>query len=341
MAEPVITFGIVNYNGDTTLVPVIESLLKQRGVKVAEILLADNQSTDRSVEVVSKAFPTQVRIIPIGFNRGPNPARNRLLREASSDWVVIMDNDIVLAPDYASRLATVFDAHPEAGAATGQIRLYDRPDTIQYNGAFIHYAGEVVANRRYGSEPVPVTTVSAGAALIHRPKAAACFYFDEDFLFGWEDGDLTFRMTIAGYPCYAVSNAICYHMRDSRGMKWVRYQVRNRWWFIFKHYSASTILLAFPGILFYQLCAGAFCAMKGRGLDFLRGTWDSITSLGTTLRKRREILKIKTRRDRDTLSGGPIELPGQVHDKRAVMAIGRAVNGVLSLYWKLIRPLMR
>jgi GT2 family glycosyltransferase len=336
-----ITFGIINYNGAATLVPVIEHLLLQKDIARAEILLVDNASTDASVPRVRERFGDGVRIIALPDNRGPNPARNRALREATTDLVLILDNDILCAPDYAARLAAVFDSHPTAGAVTGQIRFHAEPERIQYNGANLHYAGEVVVNRASHAQPFVVATVSAGATLLRRKVAFDLGAFDEDLMFGWEDGDLTFRLTICGHPCYAVSQAVCWHMSAGRGAKWVRLQVRNRWRFLLTNYDTRTLWLALPGILFYQGCAGIFFALKGQGGAFLGGCADAWRSWPALHAKRQFVLEHKCVPDRATLTGGTLELPGAVQEKKMLRLFGLLLSGLLHGWWLLIRPFLK
>lgn len=336
-----ITFGIINYNGAATLPPVLERLLAQEGVESAEILLVDNASPDGSAQMVRERFPGRVRVIDMGDNRGPNPARNRALREAQTDLVLLLDNDILFAPDYAARLAAVFDAHPEAGAVTGQIRFHAEPERIQYNGADIHYAGEVVVNRTVFPAPFVVGTVSAGAALFNRRIALDLGAYDEDLMFGWEDGDLTFRMTVCGHPCFAVSQAVCWHMSAGRSTKWIRLQVRNRWRFLMTHYDTRTFWLALPGILLYQLCAGFFFALKGQGGAFLGGCWDAARSRSKIRAKQLFVMEHKRLPDRQSLTGGNLELPGAVQEKKALALFGKILSGLLHGWWLIIRPLLR
>ena len=336
-----VTFGIINYNGAATLPPVIEHLLAQTGIEIAEILLVDNASPDGSSQQMRERFGNRIRVIAMGDNRGPNPARNRALREAQTDLVMLLDNDILFAPDYTARLAAVFDAHPEAGAVTGQIRFHAEPEKIQYNGADIHYAGEVIVNRAVKPEPFVVATVSAGATLLDRRAALDLGAYDEALMFGWVDGDLSFRMTVCGRPCYAVSQAVCWHMSAGRSTKWVRLQVRNRWRFLMTHYDTRTFWLALPGILLYPACAGFFFALKGHGGAFLGGCWDAMRSRSAIREKQKFVAEHKRVPDRISLSGGAFELPGAVQEKKALALFGKILSGLLHGWWVIIRPLLR
>lgn len=339
-SEKYVSVAIINYNGRATLPAAIKSILAQKNIRLTDIRLLDNNSSDGSAEFVRSEFPA-VAVKKLAANRGPNPARNEGLRLALSDYVLVMDNDIVLAPDYAAGLLKAHELDSAAGAVTGQIRFYDHPDTVQYNGTYIHYAGEIMLNREESPDPLRVGCVSAGAVLLDRRKVFQVGGFDEDFFIGWEDGDLTFRLSLAGYPCYAVSKAVCFHIRRERNQKWVRYQTRNRWWFIGKNYDARTFFLALPAIVLLQLCAGLFFLFKGRFGAFCRGTLDVLSSLPDIRRKRKAVQSVKKTGDAFLLRGDRIDLPGGLEES----GLGRLINAVFSLgfriYWILIRPFLK
>lgn len=330
---------IANFNGKDTLQATLESVLAQDYPHIREIILVDNRSTDGSVDFVKERFPS-VRILETIANRGPSIARNLGLNETQSGLVLLMDNDIVLSKDYVGKVADVFDAFPSAGAAGGQIRIHEEPDKVQYRGVDIHYAGAAVQSEAGNSEIVRVGALSAGAMLVDREKALAVGAFDEDFIFGWEDGDFSFRLVIAGFPCYVTLQAVAHHLKKQRGLKWVRYQVRNRWWFILKNYDTRTILLALPAILFYQCCIAGLCLIRGRFLDFLAGSVDVVRSLPDILKKRKAVMQMKTVRDSEILCGRYIDMLGDSGNSLPVRIGSRVANSVLSAYWKIIKPLI-
>ncbi len=335
-----LSVAVINFNGATSLIPALKSVYALEGVRLATVMVVDNASTDDSVAVVKQHFP-EVQVCCLPENRGPNPARNTGLRRAATDLVLIMDNDIVLAADYIMRLAEVFRKRPATGAASGQIRIHDEPGTVQYNGIDIHYAGEIAARPLEARDTVRVSCVSAGAALFNRSHTLGAGGFDEDFFIGWEDGDLTFRLSLAGYPCYMVSGAVAYHMRRQRGMKWVRYQTRNRWWFMMKNYDLRTFLLALPAIVFFQFCAGLFLLLKGQGRAFLQGTVEAWADLPAIWRKRRTVQRLKKVPDTALLRGDRFDLPGGLSSSQAGRVINAVLNKLFFGYWLCIRLLLR
>jgi GT2 family glycosyltransferase len=174
--------------------------------------------------------------------------------------------------------------------------------------------------------------------LIDRRKAFKIGLFDEDFVFGWEDGDFTFRMTLAGYPCLAVSRAHVYHRTETKGIRWIRYQVRNRWWFILKNYNFRTLIVTLPAILIYQFFTFGFFLIKGKGFEYLRGILDVIWSLPKVFIKHRQVMKIKRAKDKDVLLGKGMDMIGDAGSIFMVRFLTRLLNGFFSIYWFFTRP---
>jgi hypothetical protein len=107
------------------------------------------------------------------------------------------------------------------------------------------------------------------------------------------------------------------------------------------HLDARTFWLALPGILLYQFCAGFFFALKGQGGAFLAGCWDALRSRGAIREKKNFVRTHKRVPDRQSLTGGNLELPGAVQEKKALALVGKILSGLLHGWWLLIRPLLR
>jgi GT2 family glycosyltransferase len=340
VSVPEVSIVIANHNGADALMLTIPSLLNQTGIVCREILLVDNQSTDGSESRVAAAFPS-VRIIQTGSNRGPNVARQMGLDQATAPLVLIMDNDLVLAPEYISRLARVFAEYPESGAVSGKIRYYHQPDQVQYNGVDIHYVGEVRLHDPSATGTRRCTTVSAGAMLVRREVVQRLGGFDSDYVFGWEDGDLAFRMSLAGHPCWVVSEANAFHQSRVRGLKWVQMQVRNRWWFLRKNYQPRTFWLALPAILLFQVSVGILLASKGHGRDFLAGTLQGWRNSRVLAEKRKSVQRWRRVSDRDLLCGDRFLLPPDMKRNVLLRGLTTLLFAVFSVYWMAIRLFLR
>jgi len=327
---------ITNYNGSHALELTIASLMVQQGVTIREIMLVDNQSTDDSIELTRRKFPSVI-ILSTGSNNGPNPARNLGLRKAISEFVLIMDNDLVLSPDYCSRLTGLMASRPDAGAASGKIRYHKYPDVVQYNGIDIHYVGEVRLSDPAARGTRVFSCVSAGAMLVRKSAVERVGWFDEDYVFGWEDGDLAFRLSLSGHPCWMDSDANAYHQSIKRGLKWIRYQTRNRWWFIRKNYDCRTFYLSLPAVLLFQGMAGLVMISKGQGKAFLCGTMDGWRSGQLLKKKHAATQSLRVVSDRDLLCGDKLTLPAGLNRSVVGKFIGSLVCLIFRIYWNVIR----
>lgn len=110
--QPDVSFIIAAYNAEASIAQAIESALAQQGVSV-EIVVVDDRSSDRTLEVATN-FPTErVRVIALDCNRGPGGARNAGLEAAKGRWVAVLDSDDAMRPD---RLRRMIDRAERAGA---------------------------------------------------------------------------------------------------------------------------------------------------------------------------------------------------------------------------------
>jgi len=335
-----VTVGIINYNGEAVLSDTLKSVLKQDYPNIDKIILADNASTDESVQLVRNRFP-QVEIIQMSENRGPNPARNAVIKASKTDYILLMDNDITLASNVVTQLAEALQKYPNAGIAGAQIRYAKDPEKIQYNAANIHYAGGAISNKFPFSDPVIVGAVPAGTLLIHRERALEIGLWDEDYFYGWADGDFAFRMTISGFPCIHVAGARVFHAKEKAGLSWVRLQVRNRWWFMLKTYHWRTLFFLFPAILVNQLAILGFLTLKGKMPDFIIGSLNVWRTLPLVLRKRKSVQRLKTVTDKHVLSGKPMDMMGAVNPSLPIRFANGLFNGFFVIYWALVRRLIK
>ncbi len=335
-----VTVAVINFNGEAVLADTLTSIQNLEYGGVSRILVMDNGSTDSSRDLIQRDFP-DVQMMELGENLGPCTARNRAMESADTDWILFVDNDVRVAPDVLQKMFETVDDFPDAGIVSAQVRYADEPDRIQYNGAHIHFAGGAIQNKLTWEKPVQVAAVPGTTILVHREKALAISGFDDDFFFGWEDGDFSFRMTLAGYPTLVAPQALVYHRKGTRGLHWVDFQIRNRWWFILKSYNAWTLLICMPAILIYQLAFFVFLTLKGHFGDYLKGTWSVMRSLPSLLKKRRDFLRVKKLKDRQVLRGGAIDLMGDVDAGGMIKVASGILNIFFKFYWGFAKWLIR
>jgi len=334
-----VTIGIVNFNGQDTLPETLNSI-QSLDYCTPDVVLVDNDSSDGSREWAQKHYPN-VRCIRLYTNRGPAAARNIILREAKTDYVLMIDNDIVLEPLSLTRLVEVMRRLPSAGVCHPEIHDTVYPDARHYNGGYIHYLCALVPREDQQSNrpSYEILDVVSGAALLVRRKVVLEIGgFDEDYFFNWEDGDCISRITLAGYSCVNVPHAIAHHHGNASRVPRVFYQTRNRWFFILKLYSYRTLVLAAPMLLIFELSQALFLTMKGEGKNYWKGNLAVLHQLPSILRKRRAFHKLKVMRDRDWLRGGYLYVPDELVKGKILRAVQKMYCNIFDLYWRIIQP---
>uniref|UniRef100_A0A7C4RN62 Glycosyltransferase family 2 protein n=1 Tax=Desulfatirhabdium butyrativorans TaxID=340467 RepID=A0A7C4RN62_9BACT len=344
-SKKLLSVGIVNFNGMETIDSVIASIRSQ-DVRIDRLLVVDNASTDGSREWIVKHHP-EIDVIALPENRGPAAARNRLLQEARSPWLLLLDNDIVLEPDACRKMVHIFQAHPDIVLCHPEIRDDADPLAYHYNGGWIHYLGAFISRKK--PEPFPsrpefetFDTVSGAAMLVRRQDALDVGGFDEDYVFNWEDGDFCIRLTLSGGKCVNVPEAVAHHRGKSRGMAKIYYQARNRWMFLLKFFEWPTLLLSLPMLAFFEAAQLGFVCLKGAGGDYLRGLRDVIRMLPLLLQKRKAFFPWKCRRDAEWLRSGEMFVSGNLKASRTVVRSMAVMNRIFDLWWKtIVRPCLK
>ncbi|QDU66694.1 glycosyltransferase family 2 protein [Engelhardtia mirabilis] len=346
---------VCNFNGETYLAACLDALLAM-GEELDEILVVDNGSTDRSIEILERDYPS-VDVLALGVNGGPGTARNAGMRAARNRWVLAVDNDAVLEPDVLAKLRAALEADHAAVLAQPRSLVHSDPSTVHYDGASFHYVGLFTLRNFWrplaqaeGHGTVPVDGLVSICALIDRDIALDQGGYDEDFFILFEDFDLSLRLRIAGHRILSVEDAIVLHNAGTPGISFRNeqyprrrafYHSRNRWILLIKNHGWWTLLLSSPGILVYELAWLVFVLRSGHLGVHLRGKWVFVRDLPTTLRKRRRIQSGRRTRDRDLLVGGPLTLSPQLVAKPVAARLAGLLDGVLRLWWALVQPLVR
>jgi len=110
--QPDVSFVIAAYNAEACISQAIESALAQRGVSV-EVIVVDDCSSDRTVEIARAFAPRQVTVVALPCNRGPGGARNAGFDTATGRWIAVLDSDDSIHPD---RMRRMIDRANTAGA---------------------------------------------------------------------------------------------------------------------------------------------------------------------------------------------------------------------------------
>ncbi len=203
---------VVNYNALDHLLECVRSL---RADAVADIVVADNGSTDGSAEALRHADPGAAWV-PTGANLGYGAGANRGAARATGDLLLICNADVVIEPGTVKALAAALESDERMALVGPRIEdssgaLYPSPRTFPELGvAFGHAFLGLVAprnrfTRRYRmldwdhAQTGRVDWVSGSCFLVRRTAWEALGGFDESYFMYVEDVDLCWRASRAGW----------------------------------------------------------------------------------------------------------------------------------------------
>ena len=207
MSSPKVSIIIINYNGKELLEKCLESLYKV-DYDNFEIILVDNNSTDGTMEFVTKNYPSII-IIKLDSNKGFAEPNNIGSKIAKGEYLLFLNNDTVVTPDFISKMIKVVENDKKIGICQS---LLLKPDgSIDSSGDFIDKLG-IVYNSKTKTKEIREISSARGASMLIRKKIFdELGGFDEKFFFSFEDVDLGWRTWILGYNVVLVPNSIVYH----------------------------------------------------------------------------------------------------------------------------------
>jgi GT2 family glycosyltransferase len=228
---PKVSVILVIYNAKQYIKRVFDSIFAQTHQDL-EVIAVINGSTDGSKEMIAAGYP-QVQIIDPGQNLFFAKGNNLAFKQATGEFFQLVNQDMVLQPDYIGKILRAFDDQKVA-AATGKLLKYDfvsdrKLDIIDSTGVTISSSGRAKdrgqneADRGQYDNSRDVFAVS-GAAPMYRKSALEAVryqegdffeYYDEDFYGYWEDVDLSWRFNRAGWKNLYVPEAVAYHGRTA------------------------------------------------------------------------------------------------------------------------------
>jgi GT2 family glycosyltransferase len=295
---------IPTHDGRELLDIVLASLATQT-LLPDEVVVVDDASSDDTLAHLAERWP-EVRVVAIAENVGVTVALNRCIESARGDLVLLLNNDVELAPDCIAELASALAAAPDAAVVAAKLRDYRQRDLLDGAGDGYSWAG--VAYRRGQGEvdlgqydvDLEVFGACAATALYRASALAAVGPFDEQFFALGEDTDWSFRARLAGYGCRLAPAAVAYHIGSaSLGPRISKFTLYHNWrnqiWMIAKDYPASALAVHTPDLLLGQ-AANLLVAVRQRCVGtWLRAWRDALAGMPAVLRKRRAIQRTRQR----------------------------------------------
>ena len=226
---------ILNWNTEGFLKEFLPGLISSvEKVDGAEVVVADNASTDGSMEVMHTQFP-EIKTIEFdknhGFTGGYNKAFEALYGTTESpkkdapEYFLLINSDIEVSEGWLKPLVDWMDTHPECGACAPKLHSYQQKDMFEYAGAAGGYLdrfgypfcrGRILSRLELdkGQYDNPTDVFWAtGACLLVRSKVYAEFGgLDCRFFAHMEEIDLCWRMQLEGWKVTVIPQSVVYHV---------------------------------------------------------------------------------------------------------------------------------
>jgi len=130
---------IVNWNGKNWLKYSLPTITNQ-DYKNIEVIVVDNNSSDGSIEYISKNFPN-IQIILNQTNEGFANANNIGFSKASGEYILFLNNDTVVSKNLVKDLMLFFDKNINVGIVQPKIHLFDNTELLDSVGSFLTSSG--------------------------------------------------------------------------------------------------------------------------------------------------------------------------------------------------------
>lgn len=293
------TVVIPNYNGIKYLENCIHKLSEARKQQAFSILVVDNGSKDGSLEKAEE-FEKQgiLELISLPYNTGFCGAVNEGIRYCRTEYVLLLNNDTEVTPNFVAELERFMETHLQAFGVSSKMLSLKEPDIIDDCGdlycalgwAFGLGKGKAAGCYNRDGE---IFAPCGGASIYRKTVFDRIGLFDENHFAYLEDIDIGYRALIYGYHNYYCHSAVVYHAGSGfSGSRYNRFKIdlsaKNSIYLISKNMPLLQMILNLPFLLAGFCIKALFFALKGYGGVYLKGLWKGIVlSLSAEGRKKR------------------------------------------------------
>lgn len=216
---------ILNWNTEDFLRKFLPGLLHSVAkVEDAEVIVADNDSSDDSMRVMHEVFPL-VRTLQFEKNLGFTGGYNRAFKEIDCEYFVLINSDIEVSEEWLKPLVDWMDSHPECGACAPKLHSWQDRDNFEYAGAAGGYIdkfgypfcrGRIMkrleTDRGQYDTPNDVFWATGACLMVRSSVYKTLGGLDDRFFAHMEEIDLCWRMQLEGWKVTVVPESLVYHV---------------------------------------------------------------------------------------------------------------------------------
>jgi hypothetical protein len=253
---------ILNWNGLDDTIECLDALRKITYPDY-EVVVVDNASSGNDVQILRERYGSSITLIAndknYGFSEGNNIGMRRAM-DQGAEYLVLLNNDTVVAPEFLSELVKHAQEIPKAGILCGKIYYYYSPTRLQSVGGYVNWLLGTIRehgdreDRGQFDQVVDRDFVYANGMLIRRQVVETIAYLDTTFFFGIEEYDYCTRAARAGFRVVYVPTSRIWHKGGASRDKLSQYP------------GTRKLIAADSGFLLYKHWLGIFRKHSPRGL---------------------------------------------------------------------------
>ncbi len=321
-----ISIVIVTWNCADYIRHTIESIKEQTMVDF-DILVIDNASSDDTIDILKNNYKDTVKIVQQKQNLGFSKGYNYGIHWTKGDYVLVMNQDVVLDKQFLEYASAFLDAEKDVAAVQGKILHWDsvsnkRKDIIDTCGLVMRpnhqvenlfeglKSSDIPEDFQKPEQVIPIFGFSGSCVLLRREALETVRFenefFDEDFFAYKEDIDLSWRLRHANWDIVYLQKAIAYHGRSLKGVRDKKHRTvighrktksplynmmsyRNNLYMLFKNEYFKNILYYFFPLAWYEIKKKVYIILFERST--LRAYSDIWKNFGRMRQKRKKIIK--------------------------------------------------
>jgi len=312
--NPLVSIIILNYNAGNLLLNCVDSVFKSTYPNF-EVLVVDNISTDNSHAVCKKKFG-KIHLIENKENLGYCEGNNVGIRNANGEFVVILNPDTTVEPNWLNHLMSAYN---EFGEGLYQPKFFslNEKHVLQSTGNMLHIFGFGFAKDKgkvddEKMESIEKINYASGTCLFTSKIVLDKIGLLDPFLFLYHDDlDLGWRAAHIGINSFYVPKSIIYHA-ESYSIKWSSKKFywleRNRKYCLLTHYSKETYAKMRFSLFLVDLCVWLFYLSKGFLGAKIKAELDIFRNRKTIKIRHNQLEKMKIVSDKDLIEKFPDEI---------------------------------
>ena len=315
---------IVTWNSRFFMENCLDSVFNQT-YKDFSVLIIDNASTDKTIQFIREKYSSSKNLFILQnvHNLGFASAHNQGFNISQSDFILVMNPDIVLQPDFLEKLMAMMKTNRRIGSCSGKLLKMKfgnsetkvkgiKTEIIDSTGLLVKKSGQTL-DRGEGEEDKGQYDKDndvfglSGACVFYRrnaledikiPRNQGYEYFDDDFFAYKEDVDLAWRLNLRNWRNIYIPKAIAYHFRAGapKSKRFHQsslinfYSFRNHFWMLIKNIHPSTFRRNIRHIFFYLLLKKTYLFFTQPKVLFQSGSsfWKNFFKI---IRKRKYIME--------------------------------------------------